>query len=167
MNVHLSWHCLYARQYDQALDQIEKAIEMDKNFAQAYPWLGLIQEQKGRYPEAIAAFQKAINLFPGGSSIAQAELAHTYAVSGNREAAQKIIAELQELAKSKYVSSFQIAAIYVGLGEKDQAFAWLEKAYEERSDGLVNLNADQRFDSLRSDPRFTDLARRIGLIPRN
>jgi adenylate cyclase len=167
MNVHLSWHCLYARQYDQALDQIEKTIEMDKNFAQAYPWLGLIQEQKGRYPEAIAAFQKAINLFPGGSSIAEAELAHTYAVSGDREAAQKIIAELQELAKSKYVSSFQIAAIYVGLGEKDQAFAWLEKAYSERSDGLVNLSADQRFDSLRSDPRFKDLARRIGLIPRN
>ena len=166
-NIHLSWHYLYARQYDQALDQIEKTIEMDKNFAQAYPWLGLIQEQKGRYPEAIAAFQKAINLFPGGSSIAEAELAHTYAVSGNREAAQKIIAELQELAKTKYVSSFQIAAIYAGLGEKDQAFALLEKAYEERSDGLVNLNAEQRFDNLRSDPRFTDLARRVGLIPQN
>ncbi len=164
-NIHLAWHYLYARQYDQALDQIEKTVEMDKNFAQSYPWLGLILEQKGRYAEAIAAFQNAIRLFPGGSSIAEAELAHTYAVSGNREEAQKIIAELQQLAKSKYVSSFQIAAIYAGLGEKDQAFAWLEKAYEERSDGLVNLNAEQRFDSLRSDPRFTDLARRIGLIP--
>jgi tetratricopeptide (TPR) repeat protein len=164
-NVHLAWHCLYARQYDQALDQIEKAIEMDKNFAQTYPWLGLIQEQKGKYPEAIAAFQNAIRLFPGGSSIAKAELAHTYAVSGNREEAQKIIAELQELAKRKYVSSFQIAAIYAGLGEKDHAFTWLEKAFEERSDGLVNLNADRRFDSLRSDPRFADLARRVGLVP--
>ena len=166
-NIHLGWHYLYARQYDQALDQIEKTVEMDKNFAQTYPWLGLILEQKGKYAEAIAAFQNAIRLFPGGSSIAEAELAHAYAVSGNREEAQKIIAELQELAKSKYVSSFQIAAIYAGLGEKDQAFAWLEKAYEERSDGLVNLNAEQRFDSLRSDPRFKDLARRIGLIPRN
>ena len=164
-NVHLGWHYLYARQYDQALDQIEKTIEMDRNFAQTYPWLGLILEQKGRYAEAIAAFQKAIKLFPGGSSIAQAELAHTYAVSGNREAARKIIAELQELARNQYVSSFQIAAIYAGLGEKDQAFAWLEKAYAERSDGLVNLNAEQRFDSLRSDPRFKDLANRVGLIP--
>ncbi len=170
-NIHLGWHYLYARQYDQALDQIEKTIEMDKNFAQTYPWLGLILEQKGRYPEAIAAFQKAIKLFPGGSSIAEAELAHTYAVSGDREKAQKIIAELQELSKSKYVSSFQIAAIYAGLSaspartEKDQAFAWLEKAYAERSDGLVNLENEQRFDSLRSDPRFTDLARRVGLIP--
>ena len=171
-NIHLGWHYLNARQYDQALDQIEKTVEMDKNFAQTYPWLGLILEQKGRYPEAIAAFQKAIKLFPGGSSVAEAELAHTYAVSGNREEAQKIIAELQELSKSKYVSSFQIAAIYGGLyaasparTEKDQAFAYLEKAYEERADGLVNLNADQRFDSLRSDPRFADLARRVGLIP--
>jgi adenylate cyclase len=162
-NVHLAWHYLYARQYDLALGQIQKTVEMDENFPQCYPWLGLILEQQGRYAEAIAAFQKAISLFPGGSSIAEAELAHTYAVSGNREAAQKIIAELQELAKSKYVSSYQIAAIYAGLGEKDQAFAWLEKAYEERSDGLVNLRADQRFDNLRSDPRYKDLAHRIGL----
>ena len=162
-NIHLSWHYLYARQYDQALDQIEKTVEMDKNFAQTYPWLGLILEQKGRYAEAIAAFQSAIRLFPGGSSIAEAELAHAYAVSGNREGAQKIIAELQDVAKSKYVSSYQIAAIYAGLGEKDQAFAWLEKAHEERSDGLVNLKAEQRFDSLRSDPRFAGLVRRVGL----
>jgi adenylate cyclase len=156
-NIHLGWHYLNARQYDQALDQIEKTLEMDKNFAQTYPWLGLILEQKGRYAEAIAAFQKAIKLFPGGSSIAEAELAHTYAVLGNREEAQKIIAELQQLSKSKYVSSFQIAAIYAGLGEKDQAFAWLEKAYEERSDGLVNLKAEPRFDTLRDDPRFKAL----------
>ena len=162
-NIHLGWHYLYAHQYDQALDQIEKTVEMDKNFAQTYPWLGLIFEQKGRYPEAIAAFQKAIKLFPGGSSIAEAELAHAYAVSGNRAEAQKIIAELQQLAKSRYVPSYQIATIYAGLREKDQAFTWLEKAYEERSDGLVNLKAEQRFDSLRSDPRFTDLVRRVGL----
>jgi adenylate cyclase len=166
-NVHMGWHYLHARQYDQALDQIERTIEMDKNFAETYPWLGLILEQKGRYPEAIAAFQKAMSLFPGGSSIAEAELAHTYAVSGNREAAQKIIAELQELAKGKYISSFQIAAIYAGLRENDQAFAWLEKAYEERSDSLVYLMVDPRLDGLRSDPRFTDLARRVGLIPQN
>ena len=163
LSVHLGWHYLYVRQYDQALDQIEKTVEMDKNFGQTYPWLGLILEQKGRYAEAIAAFQKAIRLVPGASSIAEAELAHTYAVSGNREEAQKIIAELQELAKSKYVSSYQIAAIYAGLGEKDQAFAWMQKAYDERSDGLVNLKVDQRLDSLRSDSRFADLMRRVGL----
>ena len=126
----------------------------------------MILEQKGRYAEAIAAFQEATKLFPGGSSVAEAELAHAYAMSGDREKAQKIIAELQQLAKSRYVPSFHIAAIYAGLGEKDQAFASLEEAYAERSDGLVNLNADRRFDSLRSDPRFTDLVHRVGLVPR-
>ncbi len=163
MNVHLAWHYLYARQYDQALEQIQKTVEMDRNFAQTYPWIGLIEEQRGRHAEAIAAFQEAIRLFPGGSSVAEAELAHAYATSGKREEAQKIILKLQELAKHGYVSSYQIAAIYAGLGEKDQTFAWLEKAYEERSGDLVNLNADQRFDNLRRDQRFADLVRRVGL----
>jgi tetratricopeptide (TPR) repeat protein len=162
MNLHLAWHYIYARQYDQALDQIQQAIEMDKRFGGS--WVGLILEQKGRYAEAIAEFQKSVG---GGSTGAKADLAHAYAVSGDREAARKIIIELQELAKSRYVSSFDIAAIYAGLDEKDQAFAWLEKAYEERAVGLVNLNVEQKFDSLRSDPRFTDLARRVGLIPKD
>src|SRR5438270_5480021 len=162
MNLHLAWHYIYARQYDQALDQIQKAIEMDKSFEGS--WVGSILEQKGKYAEAIAEFQKSVDR---GSTIAKADLAHAYAVSGDREAAQKIIIELQELAKSRYVSSFEIAAIYVGLDEKDQAFAWLEKAYEEHAVGLVNLKVEQKFDGLRSDPRFTDLARRIGLIPQD
>ena len=163
LNIHMGWHYLYARQYDAALEQLNKVVDMDRNFAQAYPWLGLIDEQKSKYPEAIAAFKSAIDLFPGGSTQAQAELGHAYAVSGKKEQALKMIAELQELAKSKYVSPYQIATIYAGLGDKDQAFAWLEKAYQERSDWLVNLNRDQRLDTLHSDPRFADLVRRMGL----
>jgi tetratricopeptide (TPR) repeat protein len=164
MNLHLAWHHFYARQYDQALDQIEKTVEMDKRFGE--PWHGLILEQKGKYPEAIAAFEEDVKLSPAGNnSISEAALAHAYAVSGDQEAAQKIVAELEERAKGKYVPSFHIAAIYVGLGEKNQAFAWLEKAYAERSPELVNLKVEPRFDNLHSDPRFKDLARRIGLIP--
>jgi adenylate cyclase len=164
MNLHLAWHYFYARQYDRAFDQIQKTIEMDKNFVG--PWPGLILEQQGKYAEAIAAFEEEIRQSPRGNSIAEASLAHVYAVSGNREAAQKIIAELQELARTKYISSFQFAPIYAGLGEKDQVFAWLEKAYEERSPELVTITTEQRFDNLRSDPRFTELERRIGLIPK-
>ena len=163
VNIHLGWHYLYARQYDQALEQLNKVVDMDHNFAQAYPWLGLVYEQKGKYPEAIAAFQRAISLFPGGSTQAQAELAHAYAISGNKGEALRIVADLQELAKTKYVPPYQIAAIYAGLGDKDQAFSWLEKAYEERSDWLVNVKADQRFDGVHSDPRFAELVRRLGL----
>ncbi|MFL6583635.1 MAG: tetratricopeptide repeat protein [Chthoniobacterales bacterium] len=163
MNIHLTWHYLYARQYDQALDQAQKAAEMDKRAEGA--WLGEILEQKGRYAEAIARFQKNLERSSGGSAATKADLAHAYAVSGNRDAAQKIIAELQEQSKSAYVSSFDIALIHAGLGEKDQAFAWFEKAYEERSPDLVTLTTDPRFDNLRSDPRFTHLTRRIGLVP--
>ena len=118
--------------------------------------------------EAIAVFQKLLEASSsGGSSITKANLAHAYAVSGNREAAQKIITELEEQSKSKYVAAFDIALIHAGLGEKDQAFAWLEKAYEERSPDLVTLRTEPRFDNLRSDRRFTDLAGRVGLSPRN
>ena len=117
MSIHLTSHYFYARQYDQALDQHQKAAEMDKGAEGA--WLGLILEQKGRYAEAIAQFQKALEKSStGGSPTTKANLAHAYAASGNREAAQKILAELQEQAKSKYVSAFEIAAIHVGLGEK-------------------------------------------------
>jgi TolB-like protein/Tfp pilus assembly protein PilF len=163
MTIHMAWHYLYARQYDQALDQIQKAMEMDKRFWR--PWFGLILEQQGKYAEAIAQFQKDLAASSEENVITKANLAHAYAVSGNREAAQKIIAELQEESKNKYVSSFGIAVIHAGLGEKDQAFDWLEKTYEERAGGLVNLEVEPRFDNLRSDPRFTDLARRIGLVP--
>jgi serine/threonine-protein kinase len=169
INLHLAWHYYYARQYDQALLEIEKTMEMDKRFVD--PWFGLILEQKGRYAEEIAEFQKQIGTSPGRSSVDKAALARAYAISGQREAAEKIIAELQELAKSEYVSSFEIAAIYDGLyarpapADKDQAFAWLEKAYEERAVGLVNLTVEPRFDRLRSDPRFTELERRMGLSP--
>jgi len=138
-------------------------VDMDRNFAQTYPWLGLVDEQLGNYPEAITAFQRAIALFPGGSTEAEAQLAHAYAISGNKGEALRIVAHLQELAKTKYVSPYQIAAIYVGLGDKEQAFSWLENAYEDRSDWLVNVKVDQRFDGVRSDPRFAELVRRLGL----
>ena len=161
LNMHLGWHYLYAREYDRAVEQLQKTLEMDPNFAQTNHWLGLAYEQRARYVEAIAELQKAIALF-GESTQTEAELAHAYAVSGKRDEAKKIVVKLQEVARRRYVSSYEIAAIYAGLGEKDQAFAWLEKAYEERSDWLVDLNVEPRLDSLRSDPRFADLLRRVG-----
>jgi len=163
LNIHLGWHYLYARQYDQAVEQLNRAIEMDRNFAQTYLWLGLVYEQQKKYPEAMTAFKKAIVLFPGGSTQAKAQLAHAFAVSGDQNEARKIIAELEKTAKHTYVSPYQIAAIYAGLGDQNQAFAWLEKAYEDRSESLVNLTNEQRFDSFRADPRFADLLRRVGL----
>jgi eukaryotic-like serine/threonine-protein kinase len=160
-NIHLGWHYLYTRQYDQALEQLNRVVDMDRNFPQTYIWLGLTYEQKRKYPEAIAAFQKAMVLFPGSSTQAKAQLGHALAMSGQKNEALKIIAELEE--KGTYVSPYHVSAIYAGLGDKDRTFVWLEKAYGERSDWLVNLTNDQRFDDLRSDPRFADLVRRVGL----
>jgi len=160
MNIHLTWHYLYARQYDKAFDQSQKTAELDKRAEGA--WVGQILEQEGKYAEAVAQFQKNLERSQAIST-SKANLAHAYAVSGNREAAQKIVAELQELSKSKYVSPFDIAVVHAGLGEKDQAFDWLEKAYEERSSELVTLTTEPRSDNLHSDPRFAELCRRLAL----
>jgi len=93
-------------------------------------------------------------------------LAHAYAVSGKRSEARRVLDELTRLRERKYVSAYWIALIYVGLAERDQAWAWLEKVYEERASWLANdFKVDPRLDGLRSDPRYQDLLRRMGLPP--
>jgi serine/threonine protein kinase/Tfp pilus assembly protein PilF len=162
LNAHLGWHYLYARQYDQAVEQCRKTSEMDPNYPQAHDFLAGAYEQKGMYEEAITEFQKAINL-SGDSSHIKAELGHAYAIAGKGEEALKIIDELKGPSKETYISPYDVAAIYVGLGQKDQAFEWLQKASEDRSDWLRYLKVDPRLDPLRLDPRFADLVRRVGL----
>jgi hypothetical protein len=90
-------------------------------------------------------------------------MGHLYAVSGRKDQALKVIQELSDLAKRKYVSSYNVGIIYLGLGEKDRGFEWLENAYRERSDLLVYLNADPRLSDVHADPRFVDLVKRVGL----
>ena len=113
-------------------------------------------------PEAIAEFQRAIQLEPAAAEN-RSMLGHAYAVSGNKVQALKIIDELKELSKSVYVPPYNIAIVYAGLGDKEQAFAWLERAFEERSGYLTWFTTDPQLDNLRSDPRFADLLRRVGL----
>jgi len=155
-----------ARQYDQAIGLYLKAIEMDPNFAPAHARLGAAYLAKGMYREAIEELQKAKALDNSPERQGRfAWLAYAYAVSGQRAEAQKMLDELQETAKQRYIPPYNFALIYTGLGERDQAFLWLEKAYEEHAQNLTHLKANPMFDSLRSDPRFTDLLRRIGLAP--
>jgi eukaryotic-like serine/threonine-protein kinase len=162
INMTLGWVLLNARQYDQSAEQLRKTLEMDPNFALAHHRLGLVYEQQQKYDEAIAEFKQVLNLSPG-KPLGIATLAHAYALSGNRAEAKKGLAELHELSKRRYVSSAAIALIYVALGDKDQAFVWLEKADNERDANLARLPVDPRFDSLRDDPRFVDLVRRVRL----
>lgn len=162
MNFHLGWHYFHARQYDQAIAQLQKTLEMNRNSDSAHGILGLVYEQTGRFDDAIAELQKSREL---GGLDSRGNIGHVYAISSKRGEAQKLLDQLQEESKHKYVSPYNIATIYEGLGEKDQAFAWLEKAFAERDSNITNLKVDPEFDSLHSDPRFADLLRRIGLAP--
>ena len=160
-NAHLGWYYLRMRQYDQAIAKCLGTLEMGENFWSHY-YLGQAYEQIGRYEEAIAEFEKAIPLLKGNPE-ATAALGHAYAVSGQKGEAQKVLEELREYSKRQYVSPDNQALIYAGLGEKSKAIEQLQKAYEERAGQLIYLNVDPRFDSLRSDARFQDLKRRVGL----
>jgi len=164
IQVHLGWHYYYARNYDQAIASTEQALKSGPNRARPLPHsiLGAIYEQKGMYDDAIVNFREAIGQ-SGGFPVYVAQLAHAQAASGNRAEALRIIEELKRLPKHKYVPPEEIAAVYTALGQKETAFEWLEQAYQVRSASLINLKVDPRFDSLRSDQRFLDLVRRIGL----
>jgi len=146
-----------------AIEFYRKATEMDPNYAPAHTNLARALVQKGMYDAAIAEFQKAmaIDSSPPGRIAA---LAYTYAVSGKKAEARKMLAELDERAKHEIIAPVYFAIIYTGLGENDQAFDWLEKAYKDRT-GPPYLTIDLMLDSLRSDPRFADFARRKGLAP--
>ena len=92
-----------------------------------------------------------------------ASLGHAYALSGERDKANQILAELRAMSKHRYISPYLFAVVYLGLGDKDQTFAWLDKAYRDRSFYLIWLKVEPLFDSLRDDPRFADLLRRVSL----
>ena len=162
VNVAIANNYYWSGQYDRAIEQHLKVMELDPNVGGLTRlYLGEAYLKQRRFPEAIAEIQKA-----GQFGVMQtATLGYAYAVSGNRAEAEKVLGHLRSLATQKYVPPFTIALIYSGLGDKDQAFAWLEKAYGERSVWLTWLKVDPKFDSLRTDPRFADLLRRIRLPP--
>lgn len=161
-NSHIGWILYFAGRYDEAIEHCKKLLDVDPNFFPARRYLGLVYEQKGMYKEAIAEFQQAAKL--SGSPLMMSLLAHAYAASGNRTEAERLLLALGQ-QKQRYVSPYTVATIYAGLGQKDQAFKWLDKAFEERDIWLMNLRVDPLFKSLRSDRRFSDLLGRIGLTP--
>jgi eukaryotic-like serine/threonine-protein kinase len=153
----------YARRYDQALKELNKALEADPNHAVTYRYLGWVYEAMGRYEEAIKSNVRCIELF-GGSEDLTVDIASCYARMGKREEARKILNNIIEYSKKNYVSPLWIAWVFASLGEKEQVFVWLEKAFRERDPDLVTyLKNHHGFDPVRSDPRFADLLRRIGL----
>jgi TolB-like protein/DNA-binding winged helix-turn-helix (wHTH) protein/Tfp pilus assembly protein PilF len=162
MNTHLGFMFYLARQYDQAIEQYQKTLELDPNHARALRDLSMAYAQKGMYKEAVLEGKRAIDRSEASPSML-AILGYTYAASRNKAKTREVLLQLEQLSKRRYVSPFYLALVHVGLGQKNEAFAWLEKCYEERSSQLVWLNVNPAFDRLRSDARFTELVRRVGL----
>jgi tetratricopeptide (TPR) repeat protein len=148
---------LVAHLNDEAIEQGRKTVAMDPNFAIGHYELGQAFVQKRSYNEAIAEFHKAIEL-SGGSVLCTSNLAYAYAVSNRRNEAVRILNDVKTRSTG---NASEIALMYVGLGDKDQAMKWLEKAYEEHFNPSILLRPG--FDPLRSDPHFQNLVHRIGL----
>jgi TolB-like protein/Tfp pilus assembly protein PilF len=161
INADLGNTYIQAHQYDQAIEQLRKTVEMDQNFYFAHWQLGVAFEMKGDSQAAIAEYQKARQL--NGDPWVLALLGHYFAASGQRDEALKILSQLKDISKQRFVWAYGFALIYAGLNEKDQAFQWLEKSYEARESRITRLKVDPFFDSLHSDPRYADLIHRIGL----
>jgi serine/threonine protein kinase/tetratricopeptide (TPR) repeat protein len=154
-----------AQQYDQAIEQYRRTLELAPNFITVHSGLGSAYLHKSLYKEGIAEFEKELANSPH-SAYALAGLGYAYAVSGRRSEAQKVLDHLNQLSRQEYVPAVYRAQIYVALGDKDKAFECLEKSYEDRSiASLAEIKVDPQFDPLRSDPRFQDLLRRMGLPP--
>src|SRR5205807_373722 len=154
----------FARNFDQAIEEYRKALELDPNHFLSHYSLRQIYSLKGLHREAIEEAQKSVAL-SGRSTETLAGLAQAYAAAGMKEEMQEILDELNARAKERYVSSYYVAKIYASLGEKEQALAWLEKGYEERNPDFIELKVEPALDLLRTDARFRDLLRRIGLAP--
>ena len=139
-----------------AVRQLQKTLELAPDFPQAHEYLGEVYLRQGRNDAAIVEFQEAR---------ANGSLGYAYAVAGRQAEARRVLADLERRAGARYVPAVDLAAVHAGLGERDQAFLWLEKAFRDRVPSLSGLRVDPRLASLHADSRFADLLRRMNLPP--
>jgi len=144
--------------------EFRRALELDPNFFLGYYFRGRAYEQKGMLPEAMADFRKAIALYPGSPALRMA-LGHASALSGDKPQARKLLADLVSLSSNRYVPAVYMVGVAAGLDDKNEAFRWLSQAVQDRCDYVVYLRHEPGLDNLRSDPRFPEILRQIGLSP--
>jgi serine/threonine protein kinase len=161
INTKLGWQFYLSSQYDPAVEQLRKALEIDQRFAPARRMLEEVYAQMGKHKEAVAEREKVLSL--SGSPELAASIEEDFSRSGYKGVLQSWLDGLTEISKHGYVSSYSIADAYMRMGEKEKAFDWLEKAYDEHDSGLVSVGVDPLFDSVRSDGRFRDLLKRLRL----
>lgn len=162
INMYLGWHYLYDGRYEDAINQLRKTLELDPKFYRARLLLGMAYGQNGQLPTAIAEYKQAALL--EDTPITSGFLGQAHALMGEREEALSLLNKMLEQAKLTYVPPFAIALIYTGLGQRDAAFEWLEKAFIEHTQWQAWLKIIPEFDTLRSDPRLSYLLQRIQLL---
>ena len=160
INAHLGWLLYFVRENDRAIQQLEKTVEMEPKFEISRYFLGLAYTQKGMYDEAIETLKICTEL-SGRHPGALAGLVHACGRAGRDAEARALLKEMKTIQEQRFVSPYFYALAYTGCGQKDLAFKWLEKAFEDRSGWLANLNIEPALDSLRSDRRFQDLVKRV------
>ncbi len=161
INGGLGARLLYAHRYDEAIEQLHRALEMDPDLGLTHRYLGWAYQAKGHPEKAIDELRKA-SLLDARSELL-ASLAHGYAVAAHARQAESILKDLEERSRRAYVPPYQFAVVYAGLGRKDRAFEWLAKSCHDRDVHFVSFTFDPDLDNLRSDPRFQDLLRCAGL----
>jgi TolB-like protein/DNA-binding winged helix-turn-helix (wHTH) protein/Tfp pilus assembly protein PilF len=160
INFSVGWRLYMARQYDRAIQQLRNTLEMDPSYELPHLVLGLSYAQKGDFGLAIPELRKAVDL-SHGTPLMTSALANAYARSGNKAEAGRLLADLISESKRQYVSPYYLAVVYVGLGKPEDAINWLEKAFADRSNGLVFLKVEPELDDLRSNPRFVALQQKL------
>jgi TolB-like protein/DNA-binding winged helix-turn-helix (wHTH) protein/Tfp pilus assembly protein PilF len=163
INNALAGRLLAGGRYDEALQQVQETLELDAHFAPAHQTLGWVYLHSGKQEEAIREFQNALQLSGTEDTDLQLDLGFAYAVTGKQNEARRILAKLEKLHERGVVPSGSVAILHGALGESNEAFAWLEKAYEERDPQLTYIKAGRRFEPLRKDPRFQQIVHRVGL----
>ncbi|MEO8127022.1 MAG: protein kinase [Bryobacteraceae bacterium] len=153
----------YAHRYDQIIQRMRPLLDLNPRNQQAHAILAMALEQKGELAQAITEMETAYNLDQDQDGFSQ--LGHIYAMSGRKADARKVLQQLLEQSSSRYVSAYNIGVLYEGLGERDEAFRWLQKVDHDRSEWFAAVNVDPRLDALHSDPRFAAILRSVDLMP--
>jgi TolB-like protein/Flp pilus assembly protein TadD len=164
INHNVGWMAWYAHDFDRAIATYRQTLDLDAGFVSALGSLGQALVLQRRFAEGIASLDKGLAL-GARPTVLVGSLGYARAVSGDRSGATAVLGELVERSKSRYVPAYWIAVVHAGLGDRDRAFEWLERAYHERQGILVPLNVDPFFDGIRDDARFAELVRRIGYVP--
>ena len=161
MNAYVGLPLFFARRYDQIIQRLQPIADMNPGYHHPHAFLGLAYEQKGEWAKATAQLEQAYKMDSEPEALAQ--LGHAYAVAGRTADARKVLRQLTQQSRRRYISPYNFAVLYAGLGERDEAFRWLQKVEQDRSEWFAAVNVDPRLDALHSDPRFAGILRSVGL----